>query len=133
MVLHSCFEKLTLYPHNSTVSLTHLSQLDPLQDGNVPFHWACSTFMREGILYLSRLSGVDVNVANAKGVSPLMCLLKSHHLPQDTQEIVSLLEAVDFNFTHKDNEGRNMFCYAAMSQVGTWVDIHFSKSCFISV
>ena len=74
--------------------------------------------LREVILFLASHKQVDVNAVNAKGVSPIMLLLTSHRLPDDTQEIISLLEAVDFNFTHKDNNGRNMFCYAAMSQVG---------------
>ena len=78
---------------------------------------ACQTVARAVILYLGFIPDVHVNAVNDKGISPLMMLLSSRRLPDDTQEIVSLLEAIDFNYTQKDHNGRNMFCYAAMSQV----------------
>ena len=74
--------------------------------------------MREGILFLARIPELEINAVNSQGVSPLMRLLSSSNLPVDTQEIISLLEDVDFNYALKDKDGRNMFCYAAMSQVG---------------
>ena len=73
--------------------------------------------MRQTILRLTRIPGIDVNAVNSEGISPLMRLLSSRVLPHDPHEIVSLLEAVPFDFSLKDRNGRNMFCYAAMSQV----------------
>ena len=81
-------------------------------------HYACGGFLPEVIRRLARIPGIDVNAVNGEGISPLMLLLCSTSLPSDTQEIVSLLEAVPFDYSLKDKHGRNMFCYAAMSQVG---------------